>query len=196
MSRKKSVRRSASDFKKQAKAIISFVNSARKTMSDQHQSWAYEYSVIRLYRAFESMMLDALVGAINHDTKTISGRTGVSFPKHLNNDVCEYLIVGSGYFEFKGRDGLIKTLRDHVPAKHYLVRIVKKEKYKKTLEDLSALRNLAAHNSKIAKIRAKEIVGLKRMPEAGVWLKKQERLERMISLLKNLAGEIGTSAPY
>lgn len=196
MSSKKSVKRSANDFKKRANAIGSFITSAKLTMTDQHQSWVYEYSIIRLYREFETMMLDALVGAINHDTQTISERTGISFPKHLNNDVCEYLIIGDGYFEFKGRDGLIKTLRDHVPAKHYLVRIVKKEKYKKALEQLSALRNLAAHNSKISKTRAKEIVGQKRMPEAGVWLKKQERLENMISLLKKLAGEISSNAPY
>lgn len=196
MSSKKSVKRSANDFKKRANAIGSFIASAKRTMTDQHQSWVYEYGIVRLYREFETMMLGALVGAINHDTKTISERTGILFPKHLNDDVCEYLIVGGGYFEFKGRDGLIKTLRDHVPAKHYLVRIIRKEKYKKTLEQLCALRNLAAHNSKIAKTRAKEVVGQKRMPEAGVWLKKQQRLEKMISLLKKLAGEIGVNAPY
>ena len=196
MSPKKSIKKSATNFKKRASAIASFVATAERTMTDQHLSWVYEYSVIRLYREFESMMLDALVGAINHDPKTISERTGISFPARLNNDVCEYLIIGDGYFDFKGRDGLIRTLRDYVPPKHYLVRIVKKEKYKKTLEQLSALRNLATHNSKVAKARAKEVVTLTRMPEAGVWLKKQGRLQHMILVLKQLAQEIHVKAQY
>jgi hypothetical protein len=193
---KKSVKKSAVNFKRRATAIASFVAIAERNMSDQHLSWAYEYSVIRLYREFESMMLDALVGAINHDPRTISERTGISFPARLSNDVCEYLIIGDGYFDFKGRDGLIRTLRDYVPPKHYLVRIIKKEKYKKMLEQLSAFRNLATHNSKVAKSRAREVVNLTRMPEAGVWLKKQRRLERMISLLKQLAQEIHAKAQY
>lgn len=196
MAPKKSVKKSAIRFRKQANAITSFITSSRQKMTDQHQSWAYEYGIIRLYREFELMMLDALVGAINNNTKTISERTGISFPTHLTDEVCEYLIVGSGYFEFKGRDGLIKTLKNYVPMKHYLVRIVKKEKYKKALEHLSLLRNLAAHQSKLAKARAKEAIGQVRMPEAGVWLKNQQRLESMINLLKELAQEIHRSAPY
>jgi hypothetical protein len=196
MSPKKSVRKSTIRFRKQANTIVSFIGSATQTMSDQHQSWAYEYGIIRLYREFEIMMLDALVGAINNNTKTISERTGISFPAHLTDEVCEYLIVGNGYFDFKGRDGLIKTLKNYVPSNHYLVRIVKKEKYKKPLENISLLRNLATHKSKLAKARAKEAIGQIRMPEAGVWLKNQQRLENMIILLKDLAKEIHRSAPY
>lgn len=196
MARKKSVQRSAQDFKDQIKAINSFITSARRNMTDQHISWAYEYSIMRLYRSFESMMLDALVGAINHNTSTISERTGITFPAHLTYEVCEYIIIGDGYFDFRGRDGLIKTLKDYVPANHYLVRLVKKEKYKKALEQLSVLRNLAAHNSKMAKSRARETLGQARMPEAGVWLKKQHRFENIVRLLRELAQDIKTHAPY
>jgi hypothetical protein len=196
MSPKKSVKKSAIHFRQQATAIAFFITSATQTMTDQHQSWVYEYGIIRLYREFESMMLDALVGAINNNTKTISERMGFLFPKHLTDEVCEYLIIGNGYFDFKGRDGLIKTLRDYVPPKHYLVRIVKKEKYKRALEHLCVLRNLASHKSKLAKARAKEAIGLTRMPEAGVWLKNQQRLENMITLLKELATELHRSAQY
>lgn len=196
MSSKKSIKKSTVRFRKQASAIITFIVSAKQTMTDQHQSWVYEYGIIRLYREFEKMMLDALVGAVNHNTKTISERTGIAFPAHLTDEVCEYLIIGNGYFDFKGRDGLIKMLKNYVPANHYLVRIIKKEKYKKALESLSLLRNLATHNSKLAKARAKEAIGQIRMPEAGVWLKKQQRLENMIVTLKALAKDVHRNAPY
>ena len=58
---------------------------------------------------FEQLMLFAIVCAINNDTKTISDSTGVEFPKHLTDEVCEYLVLGGRYFDFKGRDGLIRV---------------------------------------------------------------------------------------
>ncbi len=142
------------------------------------------------------MILEALVGAINNDTSTIASRTGVTFPKHLTYEVCEYLIIGDGFFDFKGRDGLIKTLKEYVPDDHYLVQIIKQPKYKESLERLSAMRNLAAHNSEIAKTRAKDVVGQVRMPEAGAWLKKQQRLLKMLVSLRQLSEEIEDKAPY
>jgi FAD synthase len=196
MPRKKSVRRSADDFKRGAGEIATFLTDAAQKLTAQQASWAYEYGILRLYREFEALMLDALVGAINNDTTTIAKTTGTSFPKHLTNEVCKYLIVGDGYFNFKGRDGLIQTLRKYVPADHYLVTAVKKDKYKEALERLSALRNLAAHNSAVAKARAKEAVGQQRMPDAACWLKKQSRLITIVNRLKELADEIRSSAPY
>jgi hypothetical protein len=196
MPRKKSVKKSASDFKAHADEIANFLDAAKKNLSDLHTSWAYEYAILRFYREFESMILDALVGAINNDTGTISMRTGIPFPKHITDEVCEYLIIGNGYFDFKGRDGLIKTLKEYVPENHYIVDAVKKPKYKDVLEQLSTLRNLAAHNSEVSKARAKKAVDQNRMPEAGAWLKKQNRLENLLRLLKELADEIHAAAPY
>jgi len=196
MPRKKSVKNRAADFRNRVSSISDFLSAAESNLTAQHVSWAYEYGVLRLYREFESMILDALVGAINNDTSTIASRTGVAFPKHLTDEVCEYLIIGDGFFDFKGRDGLIKTLKEYVPDDHYLVEIVKKQKYKDALERLSALRNLAAHNSEIAKTRAKDAAGQERMPEAGAWLKKQNRLNTMLDSLRQLSEEIKTIAPY
>ena len=111
MARKKSVKKSASDFRRRADAIVEFVDEA-EPLGDKHLSWAYEYGIIRLYREFEAMMLAALVGAINNDTQTVSARTAIAFPKHLTDEVCEFLITGNGYFNVRGRAGLIDTLGD------------------------------------------------------------------------------------
>ena len=194
MARKKSVKKSASDFRRRADAIVEFVEA--EPLGDKHLSWAYEYGIIRLYREFEAMMLAALVGAINNDTQTVSARTAIAFPKHLTDEVCEFLITGNGYFNVRGRAGLIDTLGDYVPETHYLVAAVKNNRYKDTLEQLCALRNLAAHNSSASKTRAKKAVGQVRMSEAGSWLKKQRRLLNIVDGLKQLADEIEVGAPY
>jgi hypothetical protein len=196
MPRKKSIKRSVRTFIREVQEIEKFVQCAQKKFKDRYLSWAYEYAIIRLYREFERMMLDALVGAINNDTTTLSKRTGVRFPKHLTDEVCRYLIVGDGYFDFKGRDGLITTLTKYVDPHHYLVTAVKSDKYKQTLGQLCTLRNLAAHNSRLAKVRAKKVVGQERMSDAGSWLKKQGRFTEILERLKELANEIETKAPY
>lgn len=118
-------------------------------------------------------MLEVLTGAINNDTEVLSLNTGIRFPKHLTDEVCEFLIQGTGYFDFHGRGGLIKTLQQYVPKTHYLVGILKKPKYRASLDRLTALRNYAAHDSARARSGALKAVGNKKMASPGSWLKRR-----------------------
>jgi hypothetical protein len=196
MPRKTSVKRSAQDFSSAADEITAFLAQLTPGQTDQHVSWLFNYAIIRLYRKFESLMLDALVGAINNNTATISGTTGVKFPKHLTDEVCEFLITGAGYFDFKGRDGLIKTLKGFVPEDHYLLVAVRKPAYRDALERLTALRNLAAHESDQSKRSALAAIAGKRIESSGSWLKCSNRFQVIVERLKSLAGEIEGAAPY
>lgn len=196
MPKKKSIKKAAQRFREEADEISQFVTALTAHASDAQVTWLHDHAIIRLYRSFENLVLEALVGAINNNTETISDRTGIKFPKHLTDEVCGYLITGGGYFDFKGRDGLIKTLKSYVPADHYLVTISKKAKYKEPLERLSALRNFAAHDSEQSKQAAKKAVGAERLSSAGAWLKKNGRLTTITDALKDMATEIEGSAPY
>jgi hypothetical protein len=200
MARKKSTKTAAKMFATEADAILAFLTRLSPDATDADRSWMHDYAIIRLYREFESLILDALVGAINNDTTTISGTSGVKFPKHLTDEVCEYLVTGGGYFDFKGRDGLVKTLKRFVPSTHYLVLAVKKDAYKDALEQLCALRNYAAHDSETSKRTARTTTGQERLGSAGSWLKtmgsKTSRMEALVAVLKNLAKEVETAAPY
>ncbi|MHB8364852.1 MAG: hypothetical protein ACYDEK_09780 [Vulcanimicrobiaceae bacterium] len=195
MPRKKSIEKSAQDFQAAAGDIVAFASSI-ESESDEHISWVHDYAIIRLYREFESFILDCLVGAINNNTTVLTETTHVEFPKHLTYEVCEFIITGSGYFDFKGRDGLIKTLKKYVPADHYLLGIVKKAKHKPYIEKLCALRNFAAHNSDVAKKAVLVALGSKRIGSAGSWLKRQARLKDITDGLNALAAEVETEAPY
>ncbi|NEQ97939.1 MAG: hypothetical protein F6K30_14670 [Cyanothece sp. SIO2G6] len=196
MARKKSIRKSATDFKSAVDNISDFLCAVSSGQSDNHVTWLYNYAIIRLYREFESLMLDCLIGAINNDTSTVSAKTGVKFPKHLTDEVCEYLVIGSGYFDFKGRDGLIKTLKQFVPDNHYVVTVVKKSKYKDILEQLSALRNFAAHESGKSKRVALTAINAKHLSASGAWLKIQGRMNTIVIRLKELADEIHANAKF
>lgn len=196
MPKKKSVKKIAQQFLDRAEAIRLFLEGCQGNLSDEHESWVHEYAVIRLYREFEHLILNALVGAINNDTNTLSERSGVAFPKHLTDEVCEFLVIGDGYFDFKGRDGLIATLRKFVPHDHYLVTTAKKTRYKEPLERVCALRNYAAHESSTSKTRAKQATNQHNLGSAGSWLKRQNRFENLVTELEAFANEIATLAPY
>lgn len=197
MPRKKAVKKAAKDFCHSIDKIVDFTHEAdRQSLGDESISWIYDHAIIKLYREFESLMLDALIGVINNDTQTLSKVTGHSFPKHLTQDVCRFLVTGTGYFDFRGRDGLIRTLKNFVPDDHYIVLTIKQKKYKSTLEQLVALRNFATHNSEQSKNAALKAIGQQRMSSSGAWLKKQSRLEDLADSLKMLAMEIHDHAPF
>ena len=196
MPKKKSVRKSADNFKQEIDEILDFLATTSRGQTKRHVSWLYDYGIIRLYSAFEEFTLECLIGAINNDTSVLSKRTGYEFPKHLTDEVCRYLIICDGYFDFHGRDGLIKTLKKYVPSSHYLVITIKNDKYKDTLNQLSALRNFAAHRSQKSKNTALKEIGGKRISTSGAWLKRNNRFLSIAKKLKELADEIGDSAPY
>lgn len=195
--RKKSIKKAARDFVASVDGIIAFTNrSSGPQLSDQDQSWCYDLAIIRLYREFEDLILSCLVASINSDATTFSAHKGRIFPNHMNVSVCEYLITGDGYFDFSGRNGLIKTIKRFVPAAHWLPTSVKNNKYKDALNRLCALRNFAAHDSAVSKARALESIGQHRMSSSGAWLKKQCRFVAICDRFKELATEIEAAAPY
>ncbi|MFN4019135.1 MAG: hypothetical protein ACK4IC_01305 [Erythrobacter sp.] len=193
--RKKSAKRACEWFNIEVQSVRDYT-TATNTLSDEHVSWCHDQAIIRLYRAFENLMLSCLICAINNDTNLLSRNTGISFPKHLTDEVCEYIINGEGYFDFRGRDGLIKTLKRYVSQEHYLLKAVSKEEYRVSLEQLSALRNFAAHDSYPSKKSALHATGQKKMGSAGSWLKRHGRLGAICDDLKKLSDAIHDAAPY
>ncbi|MDH4228822.1 MAG: hypothetical protein OEW11_03630 [Nitrospirota bacterium] len=196
MARKRSIKKSTRDFGTHADKVAAFIKARTEGATDEHVSLLYDYAVIHLYRGFESLMFDALVGSINNDTATVSDRKGIKFPKHLSKAVCEYLVTSGRFFDFKGRDGLIKVLKEFVPDKHFLLEEVKKKKYRSALEQLSALRNFAAHNSAQSRKAALVATGQKRLHSAGAWLKRGKRFNTLVDTLKDLASQIEKQARW
>jgi hypothetical protein len=198
MPKKKSIKLSVDNFFRELGQVTNYLVRIRSTsdLKDSDKTRCHDYAIIWLYRAFENLMLDSLSGAINNDTSALSASAGFAFPKHLSIEVCQFLVRGRGYFDFRGREGLIKKVREYVPETHYLVIALKKAKYKVALEQLVVLRNLAAHNSDQSKQSALKALNLKRLSSAGSWLKVGERFGTIAGLLAALAGEIEAAAPY
>ena len=93
MARKKSAKTASEKFKHSLVEIDKFIEfSVKAKATDKHLSWTYEYALIRAYREFETFVLECLVCAINNDSSQLSAKKGFDFPKHLTDEVCEYII--------------------------------------------------------------------------------------------------------
>ncbi|MFF7925535.1 hypothetical protein ACFZDP_31060 [Streptomyces mirabilis] len=197
MARKKSGKLAAETFNASSQRIWDFVLEAEGAkLSDQAMTWIYEAALIKTAVAFEKLMLDCIVTAVNNDTSTISGNTGIEFPKHLTDEVCEYLVTGGSFFDFKGRDGLLRTIAKFVPKSHYLYQVIKDPKHRDPLNLLVALRNFAAHESPVSKSSALRETGNQRMGSAGSWVKRQRRFEFLLVNLEKVANDIAAEAPF
>ena len=197
MPRKISVKRASLSFIKEVEAIERFLDvPAISSLAAENKAWCYDYAIIRLYQGSEELMLKTIIAAINISPATISNVTGVLFPRHLSQNVCRYLVVGNGYFDFKGRNGLIAKLCQYLPKDHPLVRSVKDERLKQSLERLSSLRNLAAHNSVQAKRAALKATGQRRLKSSGHWLLKHRRFFKIANDMKVFGSDLWRSAPY
>jgi hypothetical protein len=196
--RKKSIKLAAQTFVVNVDEILAFTQraAAAAPLTELDESWCYDLAIIRVYREFEDLMLSCLVALINNDTATFSQLKKRTFPKHMNVEVCEYLICGDGYFDFAGRDGLLKTIKKIVPNGHWLPTTVGNTAYTPALKKLSALRNFAAHDSSVSKKRALEAIGKERMSSSGAWLKKQKRFAAICNSLKAMAQQIDAAAPH
>lgn len=197
MPKKKSISLKCQEFETQVQDIIEFLEFATDCMSEKQISWSHDYALIRIYRDFENLILNCLIASINQDTEgTIGERTGRDFPKHIKDEVCEYLIIKDGYFDFKGRDGLISQLKKYLPDNHFLITCVKKPKYKDALNQLVSLRNFAAHNSKKSKLSVLSTLRIQRIKSSGSWVKRQNRFIKISSKLVTLVKEIDDQCSF
>lgn len=198
MPKKKSGKRAAQAFVKRVDSLIEHLDEVDAMgFSEGGRSLAYEMTLIKLYEYFERLMLESLVVAINNDIgRTISSRKGFTFPAHMTDEVCEFLIVGDGYFNFRNYDDLKRTIKGFVPDDHWLLTEACASHNRASIERLTALRNYSAHGSRKARERAKTALNAKRLPSAGAWIKAGNRARDLLSHFKAIGRAIEAAAPY
>lgn len=155
-------------------------------------SLGYEYAIIALHKAFESFVRRLIVGCINHDTSQVCKTYGISFGKHISDEMCDFILTKGGFFDIHGPDDLVKLCKNHVTNSKALTEAVRKKR--DTVEQLLAFRNLAAHGSPQAKKRVKKLLNRTRIQDAGTYLKKKGRFATLRDTLSNLANDMVDAA--
>ena len=163
---------------------------------DLYLTYCYENAILMVYKEFEIFIERLLISCLNHDHSCFEEKYGIRLGKHINDDVCEFLITKGGFFDFRGYSGLIKTLGDALGSHHRLIALLKENNYKTYIEQLCAIRNYAAHNSKQSKQSAKKAFDLQSISSAGSCLKQHNRFTTILTKLKELCNQVKQTDIY
>ena len=157
----------------------------------KYLEYSYENGIIMLYKAFEYFIMRTIIACLNHDHAFFEKKNKVRFGKHINIDVCEFLLTNGGYFDFAGRDGMSKVLAQTIGKEHNIAKVFKKNDYKDTIIQLCALRNYAAHNSNQSKSAAMKSLALSnRIATPGKCLQQNRRFQKIMEGLRLLANDV------
>ncbi|WP_129782897.1 hypothetical protein [Promicromonospora panici] len=158
--------------------------------SDQAITWGHELAIIKCAVVLEKLTLRLIVAAINLDSRHLSDKLDVKFPKHISVEVALYLVTGGRYFDYKGGFGGLKgKIQDYVGKKHWLYESLASLDHK-VMDQLIYLRNWAAHESPQSKVAALKALDRKAGGSAGAHLKSQGRMFGYTAELRKLPTEI------
>ena len=196
MPRKKSGKKAARKFRQAVARIETFTREIDSSnLGDQAVSWAYEAALIKTAVAFEQLMLDCIVAAINNDTATISARTGTPFPSTSPTRFANTSSPAEASSTSEAGTASSKRSRATFPQS-LATRSDQESTAQGALDRIIALRNFAAHESSASKRKALDAIGQQKIAGAGSWIKCQGRFSDLTTALTSLANEIETKAPY
>lgn len=162
----------------------------------------YDYAVFSAYREFEQFVLAICIARINNDPTAFYKAVGVEFGRHITAAQSEYLLVGDGYFDFRGHGGLVEVLR-RASGDSPMVAAAKLPQNRIAFEILVGLRNYVAHGSTQSWQAALKAMqnwepDRKNLGSAGSWLKAapggQTRMERLLAGLDGLCEGLRNAA--
>ncbi|MGC6474286.1 MAG: hypothetical protein ACON5P_06555 [Candidatus Puniceispirillaceae bacterium] len=167
-------------FNREIEKVQDFIKTIEncRTITDMHKHWCYQQGIIRIYRAFEVLMLDCLVAL-------------------LNKDASRFVVMGGEYFNFRNYDGLIKECKRFLLDGNPFIFALKG--HKAAIEKMTALRNFSAHDSHKAEAQMKRVLKMDRPGDPGKWLRSDKnnrgkRLRDLIKEFEKLAKEIRSIA--
>ena len=154
-----------SAFQKQMQAVNRLIRAHKEmpeTVTLYEVECALEYWVIFTHRTLEAFILDSLLWTLNRNHHLLELATGgrVKVPA-LTLGTWNYLVEGDEYFDLKDYGDLVQRLKAFLPYERSLNGTFNQAKthpfflalepHRKSINMLSALRNLAAHASESAK---------------------------------------------
>jgi hypothetical protein len=153
--------------------ILNKVIDSNSVFSKDEKSELFEAFVLKACAAWEEMVENLFVDCLNRDSKQYSDYMELSLPKHMSHNQSRAMIVGIGYFDFKGVND-IKSKAKHIlvdefnPFKNIPTGVGKK------IDEFYKFRNFIAHRSIRSELSLKKVFTatykLKKIPKPGHFL--------------------------
>jgi hypothetical protein len=105
-----------------------------------------EALVLEVSGEWEVLTRDDIIVSLNRDNSVYANTLNYNLPKHLSKDVCEAIIVGHKYFDFKDVDELKSFGKKHLSRKLNPFQYISNNCGKK-IDEFISIRNYIAHLS-------------------------------------------------
>jgi len=130
--------------------LAKIVHSERVIKTAQEKRDLAESVLLRICAYWESFVDEHLVDCVNIDSTRLSHHFGVDLPKHPSKALCQALIFGDGYRDFKSI-GDLKGFSKKILADSHNPFLLIAPATAKLLDEVYTIRNYLAHHSFKAK---------------------------------------------
>jgi len=153
-------------------------NTKSKILKPKEKKEIFDGIVVKITAIWEVLAEDLLTDCLTFDTSRYAETKGMRLPKRPNRSLCQGLITGHGYFNFKNTEDLKTTARKILVDKYNPFNKITRRQSKK-VNDLYALRQYIAHRSNTSKQKLlkkyKNRYHLKRFCEPGYFLLSRDK---------------------
>jgi len=139
--------------------------TARRVVRATDKIEIVESSIIRICALWEAFVEEELIDCLNLDCSKFSEQLKLDLPKHLNRSLCEAILIGHRYLDFKSVDDIKSLARKFLADDVNPFRLIKAPTAKK-IDEVYTIRNYLSHYGGHARRR------LQRMYNESYHLKK------------------------
>jgi hypothetical protein len=133
-----------------------------------------ESSIIRICALWEAFVEDELIDCLNLDSSKFSEYLKLDLPKHLSRSLCEAILIGSRYLDFKSVGDIKGFANKVLPDDVNPFRLIKTNPTAKRIDEVYVMRNYLSHYSSKAKRALRQMYkksyNLERFREPGDFL--------------------------
>lgn len=122
--------------------------AAKRVVNYDDKLEILESLVIRLCAIWEAFIEGEMIDCLNIDCSKYAEELQLQLPKHPTKDLCEAILVGAGYLDFKNVDDIKGFARKVVPDDINPFRLIKNNPTGKRINELYVMRNYLSHYSR------------------------------------------------
>jgi len=149
------------------------VNTQRVVSETQEKRDLAESVILRLSANWERFVDEHLVDCVNCDHSMLSEYFGTNIPANPGKDLCEALIFGAGYKDFRSVADLIRFSKKVLPETKNPFLLISKT-HRKRIDEVYKIRNYLSHYSAVAQRSLRKMYkteyGMDRFLEPGQFL--------------------------
>jgi hypothetical protein len=149
--RKADLAKNHDKFEKDMDWYIDFLTrmlGAKRVVNYDDKLEILESLVIRLCALWEAFIEGEMIDCLNIDCSKYKEELQLELPEHPTKDVCEAILVGAGYLDFKNVGDIKGFAKNVLPDDVNPFRLIKENPTGKRIDELYIMRNYLSHYSK------------------------------------------------